>query len=100
MNSDASVKRLKGPARPVQPEAARAAVLASLASVDLVCMFEDDTPLGVLKLIKPDLLVKGADYTVATVVGAKEVESWGGKVALAALLPGHSTTATLARLRG
>jgi len=100
MNSDASVKRLKGPTRPVQPEAARAAVLASLASVDLVCMFEDDTPLGVLKLIKPDLLVKGADYTVATVVGAKEVESWGGKVALAELLPGHSTTATLARLRG
>jgi D-beta-D-heptose 7-phosphate kinase/D-beta-D-heptose 1-phosphate adenosyltransferase len=100
MNSDASVKRLKGPTRPVQPEAARAAVLASLASVDLVCMFEDDTPIGVLKLIKPDLLVKGADYTVATVVGAKEVESWGGKVALAELLPGHSTTATLARLRG
>jgi D-beta-D-heptose 7-phosphate kinase/D-beta-D-heptose 1-phosphate adenosyltransferase len=84
----------------VQPEAARAAVLASLASVDLVCMFEDDTPLAVMTLIKPDLLMKGADYTVATVVGAKEVESWGGKVALAELLPGHSTTATLARLRG
>jgi len=100
INSDASVTRLKGPTRPVQPEAARAAVLASLASVDLVCMFEDDTPLAVMKLIKPDLLMKGADYTVATVVGAKEVESWGGKVALAELLPGHSTTATLARLRG
>jgi D-beta-D-heptose 7-phosphate kinase/D-beta-D-heptose 1-phosphate adenosyltransferase len=100
MNSDGSVARLKGPARPVQPEAARAAVLASLASVDLVCMFEDDTPLAILSLIKPDLLVKGADYTVETVVGAKEVESWGGKVALAELLPGHSTTATLARLRG
>jgi len=100
MNSDASVKRLKGPTRPVQPEAARAAVLASLASVDLVCLFEDDTPLSVLTLIKPDLLMKGADYTVETVVGAKEVESWGGKVALAQLLPGHSTTATLARLRG
>jgi D-beta-D-heptose 7-phosphate kinase/D-beta-D-heptose 1-phosphate adenosyltransferase len=100
MNSDGSVARLKGPTRPVQPEAARAAVLASLASVDLVCMFEDDTPLAVLNLIKPDLLVKGADYTVETVVGAKEVESWGGKVALAELLPGHSTTATLARLRG
>jgi len=100
MNSDGSVARLKGPTRPVQPEAARAAVLASLASVDLVCMFEDDTPLAVLNLIKPDLLVKGADYTVETVVGAKEVENWGGKVALAELLPGHSTTATLARLRG
>jgi D-beta-D-heptose 7-phosphate kinase/D-beta-D-heptose 1-phosphate adenosyltransferase len=100
MNADASVKRLKGPTRPVQPEAARAAVLASLASVDLVCLFEDDTPLSILTLIKPDLLMKGADYTVETVVGAKEVESWGGKVALAELLPGHSTTATLARLRG
>jgi D-beta-D-heptose 7-phosphate kinase/D-beta-D-heptose 1-phosphate adenosyltransferase len=94
------VTRLKGPTRPVQPEAARAAVLASLASVDLVCLFEEDTPLNILKQIKPDLLVKGADYTHATVVGAKEVESWGGKVALAQLLPGHSTTATLARLRG
>jgi D-beta-D-heptose 7-phosphate kinase/D-beta-D-heptose 1-phosphate adenosyltransferase len=100
MNSDASVTRLKGPARPVQPEAARAAVLASLASVDLVCMFEDDTPLNTLTLIRPDLLIKGADYTRDTVVGADEVESWGGKVALAELLPGHSTTATLARLRG
>jgi D-beta-D-heptose 7-phosphate kinase/D-beta-D-heptose 1-phosphate adenosyltransferase len=100
MNADASVKRLKGPTRPVQPEAARAAVLASLASVDLVCLFEDDTPLSILTLIKPDLLMKGADYTLETVVGAKEVESWGGKVALAELLPGHSTTATLARLRG
>jgi D-beta-D-heptose 7-phosphate kinase/D-beta-D-heptose 1-phosphate adenosyltransferase len=100
MNADASVKRLKGPTRPVQPEAARAAVLASLASVDLVCMFEDDTPLNVLMQIKPDMLIKGADYTRDTVVGAKEVESWGGRVALAELLPGHSTTATLARLRG
>jgi D-beta-D-heptose 7-phosphate kinase/D-beta-D-heptose 1-phosphate adenosyltransferase len=100
MNSDASVKRLKGPTRPANGEASRAAVLASLASVDLVCLFEEDTPLSVLKLIKPDLLVKGADYTHDTVVGAKEVESWGGKVALAEMLPGHSTTATLARLRG
>jgi D-beta-D-heptose 7-phosphate kinase/D-beta-D-heptose 1-phosphate adenosyltransferase len=100
MNADVSVKRLKGASRPVNGEAARAAVLASLASVDLVCVFEDDTPLALLNLIRPDLLVKGADYTHATVVGAKEVESWGGKVALAELLPGHSTTATVARLRG
>jgi D-beta-D-heptose 7-phosphate kinase/D-beta-D-heptose 1-phosphate adenosyltransferase len=100
MNSDASVKRLKGPTRPANGEASRAAVLASLASVDLVCLFEEDTPLNVLKLIKPDLLVKGADYTRDTVVGAREVEGWGGRVALAELLPGHSTTATLARLRG
>jgi len=100
MNSDASVKRLKGPARPANGEAARAAVLAALGTVDLVCLFEEDTPLSILGLIKPDILIKGADYTRETVVGAKEVESWGGKVALAELLPGHSTTATLARLRG
>ncbi len=100
INSDASVKRLKGPTRPAQGEAARAAVLASLASVDLVCLFEDDTPIEVIKLIKPDLLIKGSDYTRETVVGAELVESWGGAVALAELLPGHSTTATLARLRG
>ncbi len=100
INADVSVKRLKGPTRPAQGEAARAAVLASLASVDLVCMFEDDTPLNLIKLIKPDLIIKGADYTKETVVGAAEVESWGGAVALAQLLPGHSTTATLARLRG
>jgi D-beta-D-heptose 7-phosphate kinase/D-beta-D-heptose 1-phosphate adenosyltransferase len=100
LNADASVSRLKGPTRPVNSEAARAAVLASNLSVDLVCIFEEDTPLEILSLIKPDLLVKGADYTHDTVVGAREVESWGGKVALAALMPGHSTTATIARLRG
>ena len=100
INSDASVQRLKGPTRPAQGEAARAAVLASLASVDLVCLFEEDTPIELIKQIKPDLLIKGADYTRETVVGADLVESWGGRVALAQLLPGHSTTATLARLRG
>ncbi len=100
INSDASVKRLKGPSRPAQTEAARAAVLASLVSVDLVCLFEEDTPVELIKQIKPDLLIKGADYTRETVVGADLVESWGGSVALAELLPGHSTTATLARLRG
>ena len=100
INADASVRRLKGPSRPVRNDAERAAVLASLASVDLVCVFEEDTPLEILNLIRPDLLVKGSDYTHDTVVGAREVEGWGGKVALAQLLPGHSTTATLARLRG
>jgi D-beta-D-heptose 7-phosphate kinase/D-beta-D-heptose 1-phosphate adenosyltransferase len=100
LNADASVSRLKGPTRPVNTEAARAAVLASNLSVDLVCIFEEDTPLAILNLIRPDLLVKGADYTIETVVGAKEVEAYGGKVALAALMPGHSTTATIARLRG
>ncbi len=100
VNADASVKRLKGPSRPVRNEAERAAVLASVAAVDLVCVFEEDTPLNILNLIRPDLLVKGSDYTHDTVVGAREVEGWGGRVALAELLPGHSTTATLARLRG
>ncbi|MBV9655118.1 MAG: D-glycero-beta-D-manno-heptose-7-phosphate kinase [Acetobacteraceae bacterium] len=99
INSDHSVRGLKGPARPVQPEAARAAVLGSLASVDLVCIFEEDTPLALLEAIRPELLVKGADYTVETVVGAELVQGWGGKVMLAELLPGHSTTATVARLR-
>ncbi|MDE2328615.1 MAG: D-glycero-beta-D-manno-heptose 1-phosphate adenylyltransferase, partial [Rhodospirillales bacterium] len=99
LNADSSVRRLKGATRPVQPEAARAAVLASLASVDLVVIFEEDTPLDLLSAIRPDVLVKGADYTHDTVVGAREVESWGGRVMLAELLPGHSTTATVTRLR-
>ncbi|MGH7120453.1 MAG: D-glycero-beta-D-manno-heptose-7-phosphate kinase [Acetobacteraceae bacterium] len=100
LNSDSSVRRLKGPGRPVQPEAARAAVLASLATVDLVSIYEEDTPLALLAALHPDLLIKGADYRHDTVVGATEVEGWGGRILLAELLPGHSTTATVARLRG
>jgi D-beta-D-heptose 7-phosphate kinase/D-beta-D-heptose 1-phosphate adenosyltransferase len=100
LNSDASVRRLKGAGRPVQPEAARAAVLASLAAVDLVSIFEEDTPLALMSELRPDLLVKGADYTFETVVGADEMQAWGGRIMLAELLPGHSTTATVARLRG
>ncbi len=100
LNSDASVRRLKGPTRPVQPEAARAAVLASLASVDLVVVFDEETPIELIEAIRPELLVKGADYSVETVVGADLVQGWGGRVMLAELLPGHSTTATVARLRG
>ncbi len=100
LNADSSVQRLKGPTRPVQPEAARAAVLASLASVDVVTVFEEDTPEELIKLLRPDLLIKGADYTVDQVVGAELVRNWGGKVLLVDLLPGHSTTATVNRLRG
>ena len=100
LNSDASVKRLKGPARPIQSEAARAAVLASLASVDLVTVFDEDTPMEVLRLLRPDVLVKGADYTVAQVVGHELIEEYGGQVKLAELLPGNSTTATVARIKG
>lgn len=100
LNSDASVRRLKGANRPVQQEAARAAVLASLADVDLVTIFEEDTPETLIAALRPDVLVKGADYTLDQVVGADLVRSWGGRVMLAELLPGNSTTATIARLRG
>jgi D-beta-D-heptose 7-phosphate kinase/D-beta-D-heptose 1-phosphate adenosyltransferase len=99
VNSDASVRRLKGAPRPIQPEAARAAVLASLASVDMVCVFDEDTPEKLIQALRPDLLMKGANYTLDEVVGADLVRSWGGRVALADLVPGHSTTATLARMR-
>jgi D-beta-D-heptose 7-phosphate kinase/D-beta-D-heptose 1-phosphate adenosyltransferase len=100
LNADSSVKRLKGPSRPIQPEAARAAVLASLSTVDLVTIFEEDTPVELIRLLRPDVLVKGADYTVAQVVGGELVQEWGGTVKLAELLPGNSTTATVARIRG
>lgn len=99
LNSDASVRRLKGPGRPIQPEAARAALVASLSSVDLVCVFEEDTPETLIGELRPDLLMKGADYALDQIVGAELVRSWGGKVAVADLLPGHSTSATLARIR-
>jgi D-beta-D-heptose 7-phosphate kinase/D-beta-D-heptose 1-phosphate adenosyltransferase len=99
LNSDASVRRLKGATRPVQTEAARAAVLGSVAAVDLVCIYDEDTPEATLQAIRPDLLVKGSDYTIGTVVGAEFVQSYGGEVMLADLLPGFSTTATVQRLR-
>ena len=98
LNADASVKRLKGDSRPVQSEASRAAVLGALAAVDLVVLFSDDTPLTLIETLKPDVLVKGADYTVDTVVGADLVHAYGGKVVLAELSDGHSTTSTIKRL--
>ena len=98
LNSDASVKRLKGPGRPVQTEEARAMVLASLATVDAVVVFDDDTPVKLIEAIRPDLLVKGADYHHDQVVGGDYVESYGGRVLLAALVPGHSSSATIARI--
>ncbi len=98
LNSDASVRRLKGAHRPVQDEAARATVLASLASVDLVVLFEEDTPERLIRALRPDVLIKGADYTIDKVVGGDLVLGWGGRVVLADLMPGHSTTATIARM--
>jgi D-beta-D-heptose 7-phosphate kinase / D-beta-D-heptose 1-phosphate adenosyltransferase len=98
LNSDASTARLKGPGRPVNPESARGAVLASVAAVDLVVVFDEDTPINLIAALKPDVLVKGADYRLDEVVGAAEVQSYGGKVILAELTPGHSTTATIGRM--
>ena len=98
LNTDSSVARLKGTGRPVQPAAARATVLASLAAVDVVVPFADDTPLALIVTLRPDVLVKGADYRLEDVVGAAEVQGWGGTVLLARLEPGFSTSATIAGL--
>jgi D-beta-D-heptose 7-phosphate kinase/D-beta-D-heptose 1-phosphate adenosyltransferase len=99
VNSDASVRRLnKGPDRPLVTESERARLLAALAVVDCVVIFEQDTPLELIKHLRPDVLVKGADYDRAGVVGADAVEGWGGTVVLVPLVPGHSTT-ELARRR-
>ena len=100
LNSDASVARLKGPSRPIQSEAARATVLASLAMVDLVVIFGEDTPLNLITALKPDVLIKGSDYTVENVVGAEQVMGWGGKVFLANLVAGQSTTNTVRKIGG
>ncbi|WP_010583213.1 D-glycero-beta-D-manno-heptose-7-phosphate kinase [Schlesneria paludicola] len=92
LNSDDSVKRLKGPTRPIQNEMSRSIVLAALSSVDLVVIFNEDTPLEIIQQLRPDVLIKGADYTVSTVVGAEFVQSYGGEVALIDLVPQQSTT--------
>ncbi|MEQ8355619.1 MAG: D-glycero-beta-D-manno-heptose 1-phosphate adenylyltransferase [Kiloniellaceae bacterium] len=98
LNNDASVRRLKGETRPVQGEAARATVLASLSGVSRVVVFAEDTPLALIEALRPDVLVKGADYSLEEVVGAEMVQGYGGKVVLAELSAGHSTTATIGRL--
>jgi D-beta-D-heptose 7-phosphate kinase/D-beta-D-heptose 1-phosphate adenosyltransferase len=99
LNDDASVRRLKGAARPVNPLEDRAAVIAALASVDAVIAFPQDTPLEAILALRPDRLFKGSDYTIEQVVGAPEVASWGGRTVLLDLLPGRSTTSILARGR-
>jgi D-beta-D-heptose 7-phosphate kinase / D-beta-D-heptose 1-phosphate adenosyltransferase len=92
LNSDASVRRLKGPARPLNPASVRAEVLSALEAVDAVAIFEEDTPLELISLISPDVLVKGGDYRPDEVVGRTEVESGGGKLVIVPLVEGHSTT--------
>jgi len=99
LNTDASVKRLKGPERPIQNEVARATVMASIGTVDLVVLFGEDTPLAMIEALKPDVLIKGADYRVDQVVGADVVQSYGGKIVLADLEAGQSTTGTIGRIR-
>ena len=100
LNSDASVKRLKGENRPVQDERARSEVLAALEAVDLVVLFEEDTPIALITQVRPNVLVKGADYTREQVVGHEIVEAHGGEVRLVELLPGASTTSLVDRARG
>lgn len=95
INSDDSVRRLKGESRPINTEMDRAMLLAALDPVDMVVIFREDTPMNLIVTIKPDVLMKGADYTVETVVGAKEVMAYGGRVALLPIEEGYSTTATL-----
>jgi D-beta-D-heptose 7-phosphate kinase/D-beta-D-heptose 1-phosphate adenosyltransferase len=97
LNSDASVKRLKGESRPVQDERSRAEVLAALEAVDLVAIFDEDTPLQLITQIRPSVLVKGGDYTREQVVGHEIVAAQGGEVLLIDILPGHSTTSLVAR---
>jgi D-beta-D-heptose 7-phosphate kinase/D-beta-D-heptose 1-phosphate adenosyltransferase len=99
LNSDSSVQRLKGPGRPVRTEAERAYVLAALSDVDAVVTFSEDTPLGLIRRLRPDVLVKGGDYELGTVVGRDDVESWGGRVVIVPLRPGQSTTSIIERLR-
>src|SRR3977135_3478486 len=99
LNSDASVKRLKGEGRPVQDERARSEVLAALEAVDLVIIFEEDTPINLITQIKPNVLVKGGDYTRAQVVGHEIVEAHGGEVLLVDIVPGFSTTSLVKRAR-
>ncbi|NOR87543.1 MAG: D-glycero-beta-D-manno-heptose 1-phosphate adenylyltransferase, partial [Bacteroidales bacterium] len=98
-NTDDSVSRLKGPTRPIQDELSRANIMAALAFVDLVVYFDEDTPLELIELIQPDVLVKGADYKAEDIVGYEVVKAKGGEVETIEFLPGHSTSAIEARIR-
>jgi D-beta-D-heptose 7-phosphate kinase/D-beta-D-heptose 1-phosphate adenosyltransferase len=99
LNSDASVRRLKGPSRPLQDEWARARILLGLRSVDAVVRFEEDTPYELIQALQPDVLAKGGDYTPEGVIGRDVVEARGGRLVLVPFLPGHSTTLIETRIR-
>jgi rfaE bifunctional protein nucleotidyltransferase chain/domain len=100
VNSDASVRRLKGADRPVRTEVDRAYVLAALEMVDAVVIFDDDTPRDLIVELRPDVLVKGGDYDPEAIAGSSELRGWGGDVVIIPLRPGHSTTSIIQRLRG
>ncbi|PSR13627.1 MAG: D-glycero-beta-D-manno-heptose 1-phosphate adenylyltransferase [Bacteroidetes bacterium] len=99
LNSDASVAQLKGPHRPIMDQSARALLLASLIFVDLVVIFDQATPLELIRTLRPDILVKGGDYQEDEVVGAAEVKSWGGQVQLLSFLPEYSTSAIIEKIK-
>jgi rfaE bifunctional protein nucleotidyltransferase chain/domain len=99
LNADASVRRNKGPARPITPELERAELLAALECVDAVVIFEDDTPAEIVRLVQPDILVKGADWPADQIVGRDTVEARGGKVVLVPVEQGHSTSAIVQRIK-
>lgn len=100
INGDDSVRRLKGESRPVRSQAERAYVLAALEAVDIVTVFDEDTPLELIQYLRPDVLVKGGDYSESTIVGAAEVRANGGDVIVVPLTPGQSTTSIIERMRG
>lgn len=98
LNSDASTRRLKGEQRPINNQEARATVLASLLMVDAVILFEEDTPLDLITALSPDVLVKGGDYTLDQIVGAREVMAAGGRVVINPIVPGFSTTGLIDKI--
>jgi D-beta-D-heptose 7-phosphate kinase/D-beta-D-heptose 1-phosphate adenosyltransferase len=100
VNSDASVRRLKGVGRPVRTADERAYVLAALEVVDAVAIFQQDTPLELIMAVRPDVIVKGGDYSADSIVGAREVSTWGGEVIVIPLTPNQSTTSIIDKLRG
>lgn len=98
VNTDASTRRLKGPQRPINNETARTTVLAALLMVDAVVLFDEDTPLDLITAVQPDVLVKGGDYALEQIVGAKEVIAAGGRVVINPIVPGYSTTGLIEKI--